>query len=176
MRNFSDTIRVSRTREGSRATSILAKIYTWRHKVIMKKRLIQICSFLSLVLIFTAVSASAQAEYGSEVEIPFSFNAGDRSYAAGKYIVKLNKFQTGSAAIIIGDPRTDSVQTVLARRSGDDADDLVKLVFETINGEKVLSRIITPGGGFALLNRQPRNVAARNREAKAEVVTVSDLF
>jgi hypothetical protein len=140
------------------------------------KKLIQICSLLSLLLVFTAVSASAQSEYGSEVEIPFSFNVGDREYEAGNYIVKLNKLQTGAATIIISNPKTDSVQTVLARRSADSSDNAVKLVFDTVNGERVLSRVITPGGGFAILNRQPRNVAAREQDRKGEIVSVSDLF
>jgi hypothetical protein len=140
------------------------------------KKLIQICSLLSLVFVFTAVSASAQSEYGSEVEIPFSFNAGDHAYAAGKYIVRLNKFQTGSASIVISDPKTNSVQTILAQRNAEDSDGTIKLVFETVSGEKVLSRVITPGGGFALHNRQPRNVAGRNKAVKAEVVGLSDLF
>lgn len=136
------------------------------------KKLLQICSLLSLVLVFTAVSASAQSEYGSEVKIPFAFNAGEREYEAGKYIVKINKTYTGSAMVIISDPKTNTVQTVLTQRSGDSPDEAIKLIFVTVDGERVLSRVITPGGGFALRNRQPRDVAVR----KAEVVGVSDLF
>jgi hypothetical protein len=138
-------------------------------------KLIQICSLLSLVFVFAAVSASAQSEYGSEVEIPFSFSVGDRTYEAGTYTVKLNKLQTDAATIIIRDRKNDSVQTVLARRNAGSADESVELVFDTVNGTKVLSRFITPGGSFAPLNRQPRNVARGNKAPK-EVVSVSDLF
>lgn len=140
------------------------------------KKLIQICSLLSVVLVFTAVSASAQAEYGSEVEIPFSFNVGDRSYEAGKYVVKLSKLQSGAATINISDLKAETVQTLLARRNGASSEDSFKLVFETVNGQKVLSHIVTPSGGFALLDRKTRNVAERKPAAKAEVVSASDLF
>ena len=141
------------------------------------KKLIQICSLLSLVFVLSAISVNAQSQFGSEVEIPFSFSVGDRSYEAGTYIVKLNKIQNGAAAVIISDPRTDSVQTVLASRNGDNADEKVKLVFDRHDGETVLSRVITPSGGFALrLTQQQRNVAERNRTPRGDGIGVGGHF
>jgi hypothetical protein len=150
--------------------------FMYGDEVIMKK-LIQICSLLSLVLVFTAVSASAHTAYGSEVEIPFSFSAGDRSYEAGKYIVKVATIQNGTAAITIVDPKSDSTQTVLARRSGDTADNEIKLVFNNVNGERVLSRIITPTGGFAFHPKnQRRDVARQPVAAPTAFIGSNDLF
>ena len=143
--------------------------------VIMKK-LIQICSLLSLVFIFTAVSASAQAEYGGEVEFPFAFSVGDRAYGAGKYTVKLARLDSGAAAIIIVDRKTNSVQTVLVQRNGFEPHDDLSFVFDKINGERFLSQVVTPGGGYALLNRPSRKAAVAKRSADAQVVSVSDLF
>lgn len=141
------------------------------------KKLIQICSLLSLVLAFTAISASAQAVYGSEVEIPFSFSVGSRDYEAGKYIVKLSRLQSGAATVIITDPKNDSVQTVLAQRNGSSVDNSVKLVFERVNGQSVLNEVLTPSGGFGIVvNRKSREVATRTNASKAETVGVSDLF
>lgn len=146
-------------------------------KVIMKK-LIQMLSLLNLVVVFTVVSASAQAEYGSEVEIPFSFKVEGRSYEAGKYIVKLVKSPAGAAAIKIDDPKTGRQQTVFTHRSGEGASDDVKLVFNTIDGEKVLSSVTTPGGGFALrIRRQQREASILNQTPETAFVNaVGDLF
>jgi hypothetical protein len=141
------------------------------------KKLIQICSLLSLVLIFTAVSASAQTEYGSEVEIPFSFSAGDSSYEAGKYIVKLKRIQNGTGVVTIINPKRDSAQTILAGRTGDTANNEIKLVFEKVNGERVLSRIVTPTGGFAFhQKRQRRDIAGREGAAGTASTGSSSLF
>lgn len=146
------------------------------------KKFIQICSLLSLVFAITAVSASAQTAYGSEVEIPFSFNVDSRSYDAGKYIVKLSKLESGTGILTIGDPKNDSVQTVIARRNGETANGEVKLVFETVNGERVLNRIVTPSGGFALNRSRPsRDAVGLNRNrgsrpADAAVVGITNLF
>ncbi len=140
------------------------------------KKFLQICSLFTFVFVLSAVSASAQSTYGSEVEIPFAFSVNDRSYEAGKYIVKVSKFQTGSATIVITDPKTESIQTVLAQRNGESSDESVKLTFETIEGQKVLSRVVTPSGGFGLrLNRQRRDVA-ENIVAKPETVSIADIF
>lgn len=145
-------------------------------KEIMKK-LIQICSLLSVVLVFTAVSASAQSVYGSEVEIPFSFSINSRTYEAGKYVVKLNKLQSGAATVIIVDPKNDSVQTVLAQRNGSNADNSVKLVFEAVNGQRVLNEVLTPGGGFAVMgNRKQREVASVPAAPKAAAASAGSHF
>ena len=140
------------------------------------KKFLQICSLFTFVFVLSAFSANAQSTYGSEVEIPFAFSINDRSYEAGKYIVKVSKFQNGSATIVVTDPKTESIQTVLAQRNGDNTDDSVKLLFETVDGEKVLTRVATPSGGFALrLNRQKRDVA-ENIVARPDTVTIADLF
>jgi hypothetical protein len=123
------------------------------------KKFIQICSLLSLIVIFTmAASASvARPEYGSEVAIPFSFNVANKAYTAGTYIVKLVKLPTGAATLSIYDTRTGDRQTVIVTANGDRAGNEVKLVFETAGGKKYLTKIQTPGDTFALVGSKTRN-------------------
>jgi hypothetical protein len=125
------------------------------------KRLIQIGSFLGLALIFSAVTANAQTVFGDEVNIPFSFSVGSHNYEAGKYIIRLNKIPSGSGIVTITDSKTDRVQAMLVRSNGESSDEMVKFVFDNISGERTLSRIIMPTGGFSLVGgrRQSRAVA-----------------
>jgi len=114
------------------------------------KRIIQVCSLLSLLVLFTAMSASAQISYGTDVEIPFAFNVGDKAYDAGHYIVKVTKLPNGAATLSVGDTKTDKVQTIVLSDNGGATADNVKLVFETVNGQKHLARIQTPQRTFAV--------------------------
>lgn len=144
------------------------------------KKLIQICSLLSLLVVFASIPASAQSEYGSEVEIPFAFSVGDRSYDEGKYIVKIARPQSGIATLSIQDPKTDSFQKVIVNSDVYNTDNAVKLVFDTVNSKKFLSRMVTPSGTFALSKRKAqRDDASRSksRTSKAEaVIGGSNLF
>src|SRR5215218_5338540 len=110
-----------------------------KEKVIMKK-LIQISSFLSLVLLFSAASTFAQSQFGIDVNIPFAFNVRDRSYEAGNYIVKFQRHSPGSATLSIEDTKTDEVQTMLLTGNGDGGSEDIKLVFDSVEGHRQLRK------------------------------------
>jgi hypothetical protein len=115
------------------------------------KKFIQVCSLLSLLVLFGAASANAQSGFGVDVEIPFAFSVGDESYEAGNYIIKVDKLTTGTATLSIRDTKTDSVQTVLMNGNGDDAAGDIKLVFDNVEGRRVLTKVHTPNRGYALI-------------------------
>ena len=140
------------------------------------KKILQLLSLFSLVFILSAVTASAQSEYGSEVLIPFEFNVGGRAYAPGKYTIKIGRLQSGNAAVTVDDRKHDRLQIVLAKQSGDPAAEDVNLVFDKINGVRTLSRIVTPVGGYALKRNERVREAAASAGSAAESVTVTDLF
>ena len=140
------------------------------------RKIIQLFSGLCVALAIT-VSANAQSEYAGEVKFPFSFTFGDRHYDAGKYVVKVKRVQSGTAAISLEDPKNDSVQIVLAQKTGDSAVRDLDLVFEKAGGIRVLGRIVTPGGGYSV--NRPSNLLKTIASSKAGsnglVVDVNDL-
>lgn len=143
--------------------------------------MIQICSLLSLLVVFASISASAQSEYGREVEIPFAFSVGDRSYDEGKYVVRIARLQSGIATLSIQDPKTDSFQKVIVNADVSNTDNGVKLVFDTVENKKVLSRLVTPSGTFALSKRKAQREDAnrlklRTTKAEAAIAGGSGLF
>jgi hypothetical protein len=131
------------------------------------KKFIQICSLLSLLVLFTAGSTFAQTGFGTDVDIPFAFNIGDRSYDAGNYIVRLEKLANGSATLSILDTKTEETQRVLLNANGDSASGEVKLVFDTIGGQRYLTRVKTPDRTYALIKSKAEKNAAKAQSEKA---------
>ena len=115
------------------------------------KKFIQIWSVLTLLVAFTVVaSAKTEVGFGTEVDIPFAFNVGDRSYEAGTYIVKFGRVSEGTATLSIQDLKNDSVQTVLVNVNNESARGDMRLVFDTIDGQKHLTKIRHNDKTFAL--------------------------
>jgi hypothetical protein len=131
------------------------------------KNIIQVCSLLSLLVLFTAGAAVAQNGFGTNVDIPFAFNVGDHSYEAGEYIVKLDKMGTGMATLSIQNTKTDEIQRMLLNANGDAAADDVRLVFDTINGQRYLTRLKTTDRTYAIVGSKPDKDAAKVRKVKA---------
>jgi hypothetical protein len=145
------------------------------------KRFIQICSLLSLLVLFTGVSASANTGFGTEVEIPFAFTVGDRSYDAGNYIVKVDRLSSGTSTLTIQETKSGDMQTVLINVSSGNPSSQVKLVFDTIDGKKYLTRIQTADRTFAIAGSKVDRKAAKSRNAEkvssgAATSGGSDLF
>lgn len=131
------------------------------------KKFIQVFSLLGLLVLFGGASANAQSGYGADVAIPFAFSVGDRSYEAGNYIFKVNKFATGSATLLIHDTRNDEVQTVILNGGEDGGTTDVKLVFDMVEGRRVLTRVRTPERSYAVIrSKSDKNAEKRNAEPK----------
>ena len=118
------------------------------------KKFIQAFSLLSILVlgsVFSATANTAQPGSGTEVVIPFAFNVGDRSYEAGNYIVKLGRISDGTATLSIQDTKTDEMQIVLVNVNGERSGGYdLRLVFETIEGQKYLMKVRTADKTFAL--------------------------
>ena len=134
------------------------------------KKFIQICSLLSLLVIFGAASANAQSGFGVDVEIPFDFSVGDQSYEAGNYIVKVDSLTTGTATLTIRDTKTDEVQRVLLNGNGDQAVGDIKLVFDNIAGRRVLTKVRTPSRGYALVRSKSEKNADKARSLSSPAI------
>jgi hypothetical protein len=145
------------------------------------KRFIQICSLLSLLVLFTGASASANTGFGSEVEIPFAFTVGDRSYDAGNYIIKFDRLSSGTSTLTIQDAKSGDMQTVLIHVNSGNPGNQVKLVFDTIEGKKYLTKIQTVGRAYAVAGSKVDRKAAKSGIAEktssgAAISGGSDLF
>lgn len=130
------------------------------------KKLIQICSLLTLLVAFSIVSVSAQSNFGSEVEIPFAFQVADNSYEAGSYIVKVNKLTPSTAKLSIEDPETGKIQNVLMSITGESAGSEIKLVFDNYEGRRHLSKVRTTESTFAVAGLKGYKDAAARKSAE----------
>lgn len=128
------------------------------------KKFIQAFSLLSIIVfgsVFSATAKTAQPRFGTEVEIPFAFNIGNRAYEAGSYVIKLGRISPNVATLLILDLKSDEMQTVLvnvnSERSGGD----MRLVFDTIDGQRYLTKIRTDEKTFALFKTKSEKSASR---------------
>ena len=119
------------------------------------KKFIQIGALLSFLVLFNVAASYGQSQFGTDVNIPFAFNVGDQSYEAGNFILRFERFSGGSATLSIQDTKTDKVQTVLMNAGGDGASSEIKLVFDTLEGQRYLTKVRTPARSYALVKNKP---------------------
>lgn len=140
------------------------------------RKFIQITSLLSLVLTFAAFTAKAsvpaESGFGTQVYIPFAFNIGDKAYEAGNYIVRTQKLSSGASTLSIQEADGDRSQTVFLNETGEAGGTQVKLVFDTVNGRRYLSKVSGQDRTFALVVSRDR----KNVGGAASTGGVSSLF
>ena len=128
------------------------------------KKFIQISALLSLLVLFNVAASYGQSQFGTDVSIPFAFNVGDQSYEPGNYIFKFERFSNGAATLRIEDTKNDKIQTVLMNAGGDPASSEIKLVFDTLEGQRYLTKVRTPSRSYAVVMNKPE----KNRGKGAE--------
>ena len=114
------------------------------------KKLIQFFSFLSLVIVFSIVSANAQTVKQYAAEIPFDFSIGQKSYQAGSYVIKVSKVSQSNIALLLEDKNKNLLQTILVRGNGDVAKNEPKLVFTRHDNQRVLTKMTMPDMGVTV--------------------------
>jgi hypothetical protein len=130
------------------------------------KSFVRSIALFSVVVAFGAVAASAQINYGADVNIPFQFNIGEKTYEAGKYTVKINKQMVLGAALIIQKVGSDETQTILLSNGGGSRSGDVELVFNSADGRKFLTGITTSNNAFALITRKADTRVAELQKCK----------
>ena len=141
------------------------------------KKFIQISSLLTMLVLSTSIATFAQTGFGTDVKIPFAFMVGDRTYEAGEYIVKLDRLASGNATLSIQDTKTDEIQRVLLNASGDAVSGEIKLVFDTVGGQKRLTKISTPDRSYAVVKtRSEKDAARKDKEAASDLGGGANLF
>lgn len=141
------------------------------------KKLIQICSMLCLVFVFSAFSAKAQvATKYYAADIPFDFSIGQKSYQSGRYIIKVTKYSLNNVSLTLEDKNKNILQTMFLRGKFNASKSLQKLIFSR-NGERTtLAQMVTQESAFVLpaSNNQKRTLRAKTQpDVQTEVVTVA---
>ena len=121
------------------------------------KKFIQIGALLSLLVLFNVGASSGQTHFGTDVSIPFAFNVGGQSYEPGNYIVKFERLSTGVATLTIEDTKNDKIQTVLMNAGGEAVSSEIKLVFDTVDGQRYLTKVRTPDRSYAIVVNRTRS-------------------
>jgi hypothetical protein len=141
------------------------------------KKFIQIGSILTLLVLFSAGATFAQSNFGTDVNIPFAFNVGDHSYEAGNYIVKFERLMPGTATLSIQDTKTDEVQKVLLNAGGELGSAEFKLVFDSVEGQRYLTKVRTSVRTYAVVGKRPEKNSAKVRSVNAgETSDAANMF
>jgi hypothetical protein len=127
------------------------------------KKFIQISALLSLLFVFNVAASFGQSNFGTDVKIPFAFNIGDQSYESGNYILKFQRISTDTATLTIQDTKNEKSQTVLLNAGGMATSNEIKLAFDTLDGQRYLTRVSTPSRTYAVVMKKFERDAAKNR-------------
>jgi hypothetical protein len=148
-------------------------IHKKKLEAIMKK-LIQICSVLTLVFAFSIISANAQTQR-YEANVPFDFNIGGKSYTAGKYLLKIGRVPTGKI-LFIEDNNKKYLQTALVSEGGNVSKNNSILRFTRYADQWVLTNLMTAETGFNLPLSKSQKQIAKNQsfdsKAEAEIISI----
>jgi hypothetical protein len=115
------------------------------------KKLIQLCSILSLIVVFSIVSANAQTVKQYAAEIPYDFNIGQKSHRAGSYIIKVSKLSTSVVSLSLQDKNENNLQTIIVRENGNTAKREPKLVFTSYDSHRFLTGMSMQEMGLSIV-------------------------
>jgi hypothetical protein len=138
----------------------------------MKKQALKTFTMLNLLLILTAVSASAQFQQSKVAKIPFSFIVGGRTLPAGEYTVKPNRRDHDDVWLVqSGDGHASALFTTMSVRSIE-VQEKSKLVFHKYGDRYFLSQIWSLGdsSGRELLMHRLERELAKNRIERQTIV------
>jgi len=138
------------------------------------KKFIQICAVLSLVFVFSIVSAHAQQTVKQyEAKIPFDFNVGQKSYEAGSYVIKIARLSSNGIYLSLEDDKQNKLQTVLVAETGNLSQDAPQLLFDVRENQRYLTKIYTQEVGLSL--GKPKNEkhgASKKQQTASETQAV----
>jgi hypothetical protein len=140
------------------------------------KKIIQICSLLSLIVAFSIVSANAQAAKKITADIPFDFNIGAKHYTAGQYNLTVSESRSTGAIVRLTDAEGDILGTVLVLTGGEAVPGESKLVFNNYEGQRFLAEITTADGSYRIIRSGvEREIASGKKPAtrRPEVVAIA---
>jgi hypothetical protein len=136
------------------------------------RKLIQICTIMSLLIVFSVVAANAQTHDRIDAKIPFDFNIGSKTYKAGNYVLRVSKAASGSTIVSLEDENKRHLQDFLVLRSGNSVKGEPVMLFNRYENQMFLSRIQTNNSGFSLRQSETEKQIAgksRNKKSKTQI-------
>ena len=141
----------------------------------MKKQTLRRFTVFSFLLMFTAVTVSAQSERIRVINIPFNFIVGQKTLPAGEYTLEPNRKDSDNVWLLQSKESHASAlfttNTVRASETQEEA----RLVFHRYGGQYFLSQIWTPGTntGRELLMPRLESQLAKNAIEHRVIVLAS---
>ena len=136
---------------------------SYKTEALMNK-FIQLWTMFALLLTFSVVTAFADSVRKFEAQIPFEFYLGQKSYPAGKYLIKITKLNTGSMTISLEDENGSRLYNGVVMTNGDATEDEYRLVFNNYENQRFLSKILTPDKGYSVPESKiEKTLARKNR-------------
>lgn len=141
------------------------------------KKLIQICAVLSLVFVFSIVSAHAQQTVKQyEAKIPFDFNVGQKSYQAGNYVIKISRLSSNGIVLSLEDEDNNKLQSVIVSETNNLSKDAPKLMFDVRENQRYLTKIYTQEVGLSLGKpKTEKIITVKNQQPASKTRTIAAL-
>ena len=136
------------------------------------KKFIQICSLLTLVVVFSVVSTKAQTIRRYEANIPFAFNIAGKSYEAGTYTMKLSNAYGVKVMTLVND-QNRVLQNFYVLDRGDGAAKNSFLRFIRNDGELSLAKVFTTEKSFTVAGASQKSKAFKNGATVSDTQSVS---
>lgn len=114
------------------------------------KKIIQIVSFLALIFVLAGVDVQAQNSTRIEAEVPFDFVIGDKSFSAGKYVMRIRRVPSGADLFEVRDAKNRIVYEAFALSNGETGDGKAHFIFNREDGVARLSTVATGWKGFTI--------------------------
>ena len=138
----------------------------------MKRRFIQICSFIGLLIGLT-VSAQAQGVRQYEASIPFDFNVGNKSFQAGDYAIGLTNPLAMQETLTIRNLKSREAEVFLVTRNQANAFAAAsRLIFNRYGDRYFLSEMATPALSAEFLRAKAETRLARKNPPRRETVAL----
>lgn len=137
-------------------------------------RILRQVSFIGLFVMAVTLGVNAQVSQQYRADVPFSFEANGKHYAAGEYSVGPLSQISSPGVIAIRDMRTGNARLLGATTvQGDNNWDTPgRLIFLKINGRHTLSQISTATFKMKMKAQKARSAELAKAASDSEVVAV----
>lgn len=137
------------------------------------KNFIRMCALLSVVTTFAAVSVLAAPTTVYKVEIPFSFNIGQKTYPAGKYVIKLTHVSSSASQLTLENAGGESLEHVFVAHSGEVRQGHPILVFNRYDSQTFLAKIVSSDNGMNVpLSKLEKQIVKKQGKRGADVARI----
>ena len=137
-------------------------------------RIVKQVSIIGLFMLAVTVGVKAQANQQYRADIPFSFDANGRHYAAGEYTVGPLSQISIPGGIALRERKSGNARVlgVTSTQGDNDWDKSGKLTFIKDNGRYTLSQISTATFAMKMKARKARSSELASGASHAEIVAV----